>query len=63
MVDLVTAYLIVDQLYIKIADGVDKKFAAKTKIKQVVWEVIMVDGLNEVDNSNKIDKYREIALS
>lgn len=42
---------------------VDKEFAIKTKVKQVVLEIVVVDKIDKLDESNEIDKYREFALS
>lgn len=61
MVDLVVAW--VDWLYIKIASKIDKEFAIKAEAKQVILEIIVVDGIDKVDKSDEDDKYRGIVLS
>lgn len=47
----------------KIVSGVDKEFAAEVKAKLVVLEVIVIDEIDEVDESNGVDKHRRIVLS
>ena len=58
----------VDWLYMKIADRVDKKFAKEAKAKQDVFEVVVVyeiegvdrvdevDGVDVVDGINRVDE-------
>lgn len=41
----------------------DKEFAVEAEVEQVVLEVVVVDGLNKVDESDEIDKHRGIDLS
>lgn len=57
-VDFVVTYLVVDQLCIKIANKVDKKFAMETEAKQIVLKVVRIDeidGVNEVDGVDRVD--------
>lgn len=57
------AHFIVDWLCIKIVDKTNKKFAIEAKAKQVVLEVVVVDSVDGVDEFDRIDKHRGIALS
>lgn len=63
MVDLVVVHLVVDWLCIRIASGIDKEFAAEAEAELVVLEVVVADGVDEVDESDGVDKHRGIALS
>lgn len=57
--------MVIDWLYIKIAGKVDKEFVIKAKAEQIILEIIIVDGtdsVDEVDEPNRINIYREIAL-
>ena len=57
------AHLIVDWLYMKIADEVDKEFAVEAEAEQIVLEVVVVDGVDGVDESDRVYKHRGVALS
>lgn len=45
------------------AGEVDNKFAVEAEVEQVVLEIVIVDGVDRVDESDKVDKHMEIALS
>ena len=60
--DFVAAHLVVDWLCIKITNKINKEFALKAQLELVILEDIIVDGINEFDKSNAIDKYKGIAL-
>ena len=47
----------------KITGGVDKEFAAEIEAELVVLGVVVVDEVDGVDESDRIDKHRWIALS
>lgn len=65
----------VDCFCIKIMNGVDNEFAMKAKTEQVVLEIVVVngfdeidevdeiDGVDRVDESDTIDKHKKIAWS
>lgn len=61
-VDLILAYLMVDGLCIKITGEVDNEFALEPKLEQIVLEIVVVDGVDGIDEFNKIDKHKEIVL-
>lgn len=63
MVYLVIAYGVIDRFSIKIASEVNKEFTLKAKVKQVVLKFIIVDGVDKVDESDRVNKHKEIALS
>lgn len=42
---------------------VNKKFDIKAKLEQVVLEVLVFYKFDMVDESNRVDKYKKIALS
>lgn len=62
-IDLIANYLVVNWLCIKIANKKNKEFATKTKAKLVVLEIIEINEIDGVDESDRINKYKEIALS
>ena len=62
-VDLVATHLVVEWLCMKITGGVDKEFAAEIEAELVVLGVVVVDEVDGVDESDRIDKHRGIALS
>lgn len=47
----------------KIAGKIDKEFAVEAEAEQNVLEFVVVDKVDEIDESDGDDKYREIALS
>lgn len=53
----------VNWLCIKIAGEVNKKFTVKTKAKQVVLKVVVIDKVDKIDKSNGVNKYKRIVLS
>lgn len=62
MVDLILAYLNIDLLCIKIANKINKEFVIKTKVKQIIFQVIVVDNIDKIDEFNEINKYKRIFL-
>lgn len=52
----------IDRLYIKIADWVDKEFVVEAEVELCVLKVVLVDGIDEVDKSDRVNKHKKIAL-
>lgn len=48
---------------IKFAIEVNKEFFTEAKMKQVILEIVIIDEVNKVDQSDGIDKYKGITLS
>lgn len=46
----------------KIVDEVNKEFVIKAEAEQIVFEVTIVDEIDGVNKSDRVDKHREIAL-
>lgn len=47
----------------KIANEVDKEFVMEAEIEHVVLEFVMIDKIDGVNESDRIDKHKRIALS
>lgn len=53
----------IDWFYIKIAGRVDKKFAMKSKVEQVILKIVInnrVDGVNKLDKVDQVDEFDRV---
>ena len=62
MINIVIAYLIVYWLYIKIMGEINKEFTIEAKAKLIILEIDIIDRINEINKSDKINKHKEIIL-
>lgn len=42
---------------------INKEFAIKAKIKQIVLMIVIINGVDRVNKFDKVDKYKKIVLS